>query len=167
MATTIPIDRIIDNPWQTRHAYDDEYIEQLAADIQRNGLLQHPPARLVDAAGNMIEVEVFWTKSTVTTRELITKEFPDSMVQLAFGHNRLRAYRRLAAGDDAYGAFPVRLMNLDNEQMASMAWSENEAAQRHHPRRGSARHQKTDRRLRMDAGAGSHPVGPRPIDDRE
>jgi ParB/RepB/Spo0J family partition protein len=54
------------------------------------------------------------------------------MVQLAFGHNRLAAYRWLCdvgkisniAGD--YLKLPVEIRSLTHEQMADTAWSENE-----------------------------------------
>lgn len=61
----IPVDLIDDNPWQPRQDY--EGIDELAADIQRNGLLQIPAGR----------------------------RMADGRVQLQFGHRRLRAVRSL------------------------------------------------------------------------
>lgn len=61
----IPLDLIDDNPWQPRQDY--EGIDELAADIQRNGLLQIPAGR----------------------------RMADGRVQLQYGHRRLRAVRAL------------------------------------------------------------------------
>lgn len=61
----IPLDLIDDNPWQPRQDYDG--IDELAADIQRNGLLQIPAGR----------------------------RMADGRVQLQYGHRRLRAVRAL------------------------------------------------------------------------
>lgn len=61
----IPLDLIDDNPWQPRQDYDG--IDELAADIQRNGLLQIPAGR----------------------------RMADGRVQLQYGHRRLRAVRSL------------------------------------------------------------------------
>lgn len=61
----IPIDLIDDNPWQPRQDYDG--IDELAADIQRNGLLQIPAGR----------------------------RMANGRVQLQYGHRRLRAVRAL------------------------------------------------------------------------
>jgi ParB family chromosome partitioning protein len=61
----IPVDLIDDNPWQPRQDYDG--IDELAADIQRNGLLQIPAGRRI----------------------------ADGRVQLQYGHRRLRAVKHL------------------------------------------------------------------------
>lgn len=61
----IPLDLIDDNPWQPRQDYAG--IDELAADIQRNGLLQTPKGR----------------------------RMADGRVQLQYGHRRLRAVRAL------------------------------------------------------------------------
>ncbi len=61
----IPVDLIDDNPYQPRTDY--VAIEELAADIQRNGLLQAPKGR----------------------------RMADGRVQLQYGHRRLRAVRHL------------------------------------------------------------------------
>lgn len=61
----IPLDQIDDNPYQPRQDY--EFIQDLADDIARNGLLQIPKGR----------------------------RMPDGRVQLQYGHRRLRAIRLL------------------------------------------------------------------------
>lgn len=61
----VPLDLIDDNPWQPRQDYDG--IDELAADIQRNGLLQIPAGR----------------------------RMADGRIQLQYGHRRLRAVRSL------------------------------------------------------------------------
>jgi len=88
---------IKNNPWQTRQRETDaEHIKDLALDIKKNGLLQIPIGRIItiDGAG---------------------------AVQLAFGHNRLRAYLYLDLP-----LMPVDVRALTDEQMAAFAWSENE-----------------------------------------
>ena len=47
MLIDIPIDKIKDNPWQTRDRIDPDYVAELAADIERNGLMQSPVGRMV------------------------------------------------------------------------------------------------------------------------
>lgn len=88
---------IQNNPWQTRQRDPDAaYIEELAADIKKNGLLQTPMGRVISINGA-------------------------GAVQLAFGHNRLRAYLLLKLP-----MMPVDIRALTDEQMAAFAWSENE-----------------------------------------
>ena len=87
-----------DNPWQVREVYDPAYLEELAADIQQNGLLQPPLARL-----------------------------ENGKYQLAFGHCRLRAYKLLhQQGVPGFETMPVEVRQLTDEQMADFAWTENE-----------------------------------------
>lgn len=99
--TTVLISLLHDNPWQVREVYDPAYLEDLAADIERNGLLQPPLARM---NGNGI-----------------------LSYQLAFGHCRLRAYKLLhAQGIPGFESMPVEVRQLTDEQMADFAWTENE-----------------------------------------
>lgn len=125
MATIpIPLDKIMPNPWQTRQGEPDkDYVRELADDIHQNGLLQTPIGRLVaDTSG-----------PGVTNVEEMTKARSDALlgsgyyVQLAFGHNRLAAYRHNFLERGAgWGRMPVEIRQLTDEQMAMMAWSENE-----------------------------------------
>jgi ParB family chromosome partitioning protein len=92
------------NPWQTREGKPDPaYIKELALDIAQNGLLQTPVARNTGTA-----------------------------IQLAFGHNRLAAYKWLNDVKDHsnilgdYSEMPLDIRVLTDEQMALLAWSENE-----------------------------------------
>ena len=88
---------IDNNPWQTRAREPDaDYIQELAQDIQKNGLLQVPIGRIIQANGA-------------------------AKVQLAFGHNRLKAYLHLKLP-----LMPVDVRELTDEQLAAFAWSENE-----------------------------------------
>ncbi|MFM8321640.1 MAG: hypothetical protein ACKOC5_12065 [Chloroflexota bacterium] len=49
MIITVPLDRIQDNPWQTRQAEPaNETVKELAMDILSNGLMQTPVGRLVN-----------------------------------------------------------------------------------------------------------------------
>ena len=97
----INLELIDGNPYQTRAGVDHEHIEALAEDIWKNGLLQIPVGRRVG-----------------------------ERVQLAFGHNRLAAYWLNTKLDpDIYGVMPVEIRLLSDEQMALLAWSENEKRQ--------------------------------------
>lgn len=99
--TTVLINLLDDNPWQVREVYDPAYLEDLAADILKNGLLQPPLARM---NGNGI-----------------------LSYQLAFGHCRLRAYQHLhAQGHPGFDTMPMEVRPLTDEQMADFAWTENE-----------------------------------------
>jgi len=104
MITQIVLKDIESNPWQTRVGEpDEEYIKSLAYDIATNGLLQVPLGRRVG-----------------------------EQLQLAFGHNRLAAYKILADEDsqqdekEGYDVMPVELRELTDAEMAQAAWSENE-----------------------------------------
>lgn len=127
MSILIPIERIIANPWQTRQgSVAEEYIKDLALDIARNGLLQTPVGRLVQD-GKPLDSKPYGGPGAALNDE------PGSMVQLAFGHNRLAAFRwlfDLRNNSDIPGDFSrmaVELHNkLSDEQMADFAWSENE-----------------------------------------
>lgn len=114
MATLlIPLSHINANPWQTRSVSSaPEYIKDLALDIAANGLLQTPIGRFAGEIGE--------------------GELEGAPVQLAFGHNRLAAYRWLydirdnsdIQGD--WSQMPVDVRVLSDEQMADMAWAEND-----------------------------------------
>ncbi len=105
---------IQNNPWQTRISEPDAaYIESLAQDIQKNGLLQTPMGRLMTVDGAGTVQLTFDGKGAV---------------QLAFGHNRLRAYLHLGLS-----GMPVDVRELSDEQMAILAWSENEKRRDHTP----------------------------------
>lgn len=127
MAIDIPINRIASNPWQTRQAYDPDSIASLAGDIQRNGLLQPPVGRIVDADGKPQQVDDFCLGSAVAFQTYLD-EHAGHWVQLAFGHNRLRAFKYLHASFLArpWNAMPVVPRRLTDEEMATLAWAENE-----------------------------------------
>lgn len=125
MIVEVSLNDILPNPWQTRRAAPMEHIKTLAMDIAANGLLQNPVGRL------MID------EQSATLDELLAAqllgEIPEGcQVQLAFGHNRLAAYKWLnhsgqyvlVDGDWSY--IPIELKLLSDEQMANFAWSENE-----------------------------------------
>lgn len=118
MILNIPIELIEANPYQTRQGLPDPgNIEELAADIRQNGLLQTPVGRaLLD------------DRPVEPLPELMTK--PGWKVQLAFGHNRLAAFRLLASAEPGAGeqwrTMPLELGPLTDMQMADFAWSENE-----------------------------------------
>jgi ParB/RepB/Spo0J family partition protein len=131
MLILIPLNQIADNPFQARQEYGD--IQSLAADIYRHyparpdtcGLQQPPTARLV--AEDDLEL--------VPTANLDLEDWlrapgqlqPGYLVQLEFGHRRLRAFRHLAASDPRFYAMPVHLRDLDDDAMLNGVWSENRA----------------------------------------
>lgn len=128
MILHILLDRIKPNPWQTRLGDPSpDYIRELAMDIASNGLLQNPIGRIV-----FLEkpIEIL---GPIDQNYLDGKlADPSYTVQLSFGHNRLAAYRYLydlrensdIPGD--YSRLPIEIRNLTDQQMALMAWSENE-----------------------------------------
>ncbi|MCE1255590.1 MAG: ParB/RepB/Spo0J family partition protein [Anaerolineae bacterium] len=105
---------IDDNPYQTRQLHDRDHITSLAEDIKQNGLLQIPVGRFVDETGKM-------------AISLFIEDYSHIRVQLAFGHNRRDAYKLLAQADPKFSKFPVIIRNLKDEEMAILAWSENES----------------------------------------
>lgn len=122
MLIKVPHGQIYPNPWQTRSTLDDDYIAELAADIAANGLLQIPLGRLVDTGFNVVD-------PAELNRTLIDGALAAGtmLVQLSFGHNRLAAIRHLAVEQPgAWLHMPVELLPLTNQQMADMAWAENE-----------------------------------------
>lgn len=89
----VPVDLIDSNPFQPRQDNSPEALEELAADISRNGLIHPPVARAVNGR-----------------------------YQLACGHRRVAACRALG-----WEAVPVDVRDLSDQDMALMAWSENES----------------------------------------
>ncbi|MBX3048424.1 MAG: ParB/RepB/Spo0J family partition protein [Anaerolineales bacterium] len=90
--------KLIDpNPYQMRQAEDPAAVAELAASIQRSGLLERPSAR---RAGDR------W--------------------QLVFGHTRLAAFRLLAKQDSQYAQMPLEVVGeLDDRQMFELGLAEN------------------------------------------
>lgn len=130
MIVNIPLDRIAANPWQTRQGIDPEHVKALAEDIAQNGLLQTPVGRMISQDDLVMEPEdvrqaLMWLEFD-PSRDLVR-------VQLAFGHNRLAAFRYLADFSEDYAALPVEIRPLSDEQMADFAWSENEKRRDHSP----------------------------------
>ncbi len=117
--------RILPNPWQTRRprAGDDQHVQDLAADIRLHGLLQIPLGRLVNIDDKPQPLPALPNDLMVTFRDHL-----ELHVQLAFGHNRLAAFQRLAQEDpEHWSRMPVRLAEMDDRAMALAAWSENAA----------------------------------------
>lgn len=126
MIINVALSRIQPNPWQTREGDPDpEYIKELALDIAHNGLLQAPVGRICLNRKNL-DWRLYGGEIAALNDE------SEAVVQLAFGHNRLTAYWWLfdlrdnsdIQGD--YSTIPVDIRSLTDEQMALMAWSENE-----------------------------------------
>ena len=102
----VPLRQILDNPYQPRGAYDAEHILNLAASIKELkgdvpatlGLQQVPLARLVfrQRDGDVTIAERAWYEQGKAQRAIATHD--KAMVQLMFGHSRLRAFMVLSEG---------------------------------------------------------------------
>lgn len=97
--TLVPLDLVDDNPFNSRQAYSEDEIKNMAESIKQNGLLEAPEGR----------------------------NGKDGRVQVAFGHKRLRAYRSLATSNSAekWKRFPVFIVELTDTQMLDKAIEEN------------------------------------------
>lgn len=124
----VPLDRILDNPYQLRLDYEPEGIWDLAAGIfalkeslpDTLGLQQIPVARVVKVTGD--ESKPLDITPTKLTDGMAHFGFA---VQLHFGHRRLRAFRKLAEVDVDYATMPVRIAYADELQMWQHAATEN------------------------------------------
>lgn len=140
MIIKVRLERIEDNPFQTRQVYDEAGIEELAADIkgllpareETLGLIQVPLGRLVlrlareDPPERVMDPREFDGGEYGVSRAFDL--FPTLVVQLAAGHRRVRAFRVLEQdlqnGAD-WASMPVDVGVLDDRAMADIAWSEN------------------------------------------
>src|SRR3990172_2736429 len=92
------IDQLSPNPYQTREREDPDQVVEVAGWILKVGLLQVPVGRRADGKG----------------------------VQLAFGHTRLAAYRKLVAdGHREFEQMPVDVRELSDQEMFELAIREN------------------------------------------
>jgi ParB/RepB/Spo0J family partition protein len=100
----ITLDQIAANPYQVREVEDPVAVTELAANIEKNGLLQPPTVRLVEDTGQ-----------------------PDWRgYEIAFGHTRLAAFRLLTSqGKSEFNNIPCFIRELDDLQMFEMAVAEN------------------------------------------
>lgn len=136
MFCRVPLERIFDNPFQTRTVYTE--IEELAQSIvkmrgarpETSGLMQTPSARLVMPNGKGWQI---LNPDEYGGVESALGDEPGAVVQLAFGHRRLRAFHGLAGEalsqgerEEEYATFPVEIVPLTDQQMADLAWEENE-----------------------------------------
>jgi ParB/RepB/Spo0J family partition protein len=120
MIVYAPLDRIDDNPFQTRLVYDPTAIQELADSLRQlrpsmpdtRGLVHVPPARGI-YPGRIPEV-------------VKAADFERVRFQLAAGHSRLRAFRLLAEEDpDAWHDMPLEVTELTDDAMADIIWQEN------------------------------------------
>lgn len=150
MPIRIPLDLVVPNPWQPRTHFDDEALAELAADIQRNGLLQPPIGRVVGADGRLLDpaastlYDVANASGTLydvdgrhAAGRLAAVREAGHRIQLAAGERRFRAFQRLAAegavslvpadlfAPPTFEAIPVDLRPFPDTRMATLAWAEN------------------------------------------
>ena len=123
MIVRVPIEKIRENPYQTRGQIEEptdimgSLQEMRAALPDTSGLIQVPVGRLVNngQVGFVSEPD-----------ELIQAIAGDgAVVELAAGHRRYEAFCRLAAEDREYTTFPVNVTPLSDSEMATLAWEEN------------------------------------------
>ena len=143
----VPLDKIRDNPFQTRIHDDPVHVGELARSIQSLkaelpatlGLQQPPLARLaIDIGSGLEEVSADLLAESGVERLL---RHPDVLVQLAFGHSRYRAFLLLARGplelgfliadvpglelDPDYAVMPLIIGRADDQAMWRHAVIEN------------------------------------------
>jgi len=101
----INLELIKPNPYQTRDHEDPAHIKNLAMSIAEQTMLQIPSARIHPDAGVSMDPDV---------------------VQLAFGHSRLAAYKFLRdTGNLGFETMPLNLVEMDDLQMFEAAVAEN------------------------------------------
>jgi len=122
MLINVPLAQVQDNPFQRRRDYGD--VERLAADILARGLLQIPRGRLLFDRGEVVTNYDL----DLALRRIQTDGFPAGLrVQLAFGHRRLRAFKRLADCDHPeFDEMSIYVEALTDDQMLDAVWSENQ-----------------------------------------
>jgi len=119
----IPIEKLLDNPYQPRQTYSD--IDIFAANILDRkqdlpdtlGLIHTPNGRLVElnSAGDVV----------ILPPDQYPPQSEQWAVQLAEGHRRRRAFEYLAVDDPDYLQMPVNLLELSDQAMDNIAWDEN------------------------------------------
>jgi len=124
MLARIPVERIEDNPFQTRSTYSEltdllDSIPTLAPTLpETSGLIQPPVGRIV-LDGHVLDWQEYGGVHACLADE------PTARVQIAAGHRRLRAFRELAKRDNQYAKLPVDVVVLNDQMMADVAWQEN------------------------------------------
>ena len=104
----ISIEMIAANPYQVREVEDPVAVAELAANIEKNGLLQPPTVR-------RLQIDESESGHDVSRP-----------YQIAFGHTRLAAFRLLnEQGKPGFGQIPCFVKDLDDLQMFEMAVAEN------------------------------------------
>jgi ParB/RepB/Spo0J family partition protein len=124
MIDRIPIDRIDDNPFQTRSVYGTspeltDSIQQMAKTRPETSGLIHVPTGRIVAGDRVLDPEEYGGALACL------KDEPKARVQLAAGHRRLRAFRVLSQFDEQYVTLPVDVATFDDGAMATIAWEEN------------------------------------------
>ena len=135
MPVFVPLDRVLDNPYQPRQRYAG--IDELARSILRDGLEQVPKARLTLANGERHDPSGFgpttaWVEGAIEV---------GGRLELVYGHRRQRAVARawdiVAESGGALGAagtklegwpersMPVELAPVSDEDMLRKAVAEN------------------------------------------
>lgn len=120
MLVHVPLDFVLDNPFQRRQDYGD--VAVLAEDIRQRGLLQVPRGRLL-FEGRPVD------KERLSRTLEGANGYPGGAlfsVQLAFGHRRVRAFRHLDKVGVGWNSMPVYVEAMSDDQMLDAVWSENQ-----------------------------------------
>ncbi|MDZ4230388.1 MAG: ParB/RepB/Spo0J family partition protein [Dehalococcoidales bacterium] len=94
----VPLDAIVDSPYQCRGSYSTTAIEEIAHSIKEIGLRQIPEARKVGTNGTF---------------------------QLAYGHMRFRAFKKLAKTDKTITTMPLDVKEISDDTMCLISLEEN------------------------------------------
>ena len=135
----VPLELIEESPFQTRTDYgnmtefETGIFEMRETLPDTSGLIHVPPARLLNAAGDVVDLSMIAEfpandqgrddfGAAIAT---YLQKAPGARVQLAAGHRRCRAFKALALRDAAFETFPVDLRALSDDAMADIAQQEN------------------------------------------
>lgn len=116
----VPVGEICDNPYQS--PFRGVEIEGLMASIQARreslpesrGLISVPVGRML-LDGDVVVAAGFAGALKCGAE-----------VQIAVGHRRRMAFSNLAVGDDFFSVMPVDFRPLSDQEMADLAWTENQ-----------------------------------------
>lgn len=133
----LPLDLVEDSPWQPRGHYDEARIEELADQIERDGLNDPPHVRFVEQGTPLAADDFIFNLARDGNRKLVLQAIEQRglRVELVFGHRRTRAMRVLRERETDQlvsswetGPFVLRAVETD-DHMRRLAFQENEQSE--------------------------------------